>query len=116
MKKYFIAACLLLSGCTPIVPFFGWRPNFGHTYNAPVTEVAGSDWEFWFWVAILGAGIIFTPIGGYLISRLGKYKETIECTYDAINKAGDDKIEKELEASHSNKTYKLAQSLRGKAK
>ena len=115
MKK-FLAVCLLLSGCTPIVPILGWRPNFGHTYNAPVTETAGNDWYFWFWFAIIAATVIFTPIGGYLVARLRKYRETLDCTYTAINKMGDEKLEKELEASHSNQTYKLAQSIRGKSK
>ena len=114
MKKLLLA-CLFLCGCNPIVPVFGWRPNFGHTYNAPVTEAPGTDWEFWFWFAIIAATVVFTPVGGYLFARARKYKEALECTYDAIDKAKDDKIEKELVASHSNKTYKIAQSVRRKA-
>ena len=117
--RYLALLGILLSGCSVpsvVLPVIG-KPHIGNVthnvYNAPVTQ-ARTPWEIYFWATILIAALIFTPLGGMLISRLRKYKAAFTQTARAIEEAGDPGLKQELSYRHTDRTKDLVRSMKAK--
>lgn len=112
---------LFLTGCKMpgmILPVIG-KPHFGpvttNVYHGPVEQVA-SPWQYYFWLAIMGAVLIFTPLGGLLISRLRKWKTAFIQTARGIDEAGDPGLIMELRNKHTPETKDLVRGLKAKGR
>jgi hypothetical protein len=117
MRAALITLSLFLCGCSwpsLLVPVVG-KPHFGNItnneYHGAVSQTT-TQWEFYFWVLVLCAALIFTPLGGILISKLRSYKAALVQTAQGIKHAGDPGLTMELSSRMSDATKKIIRKLK----
>jgi hypothetical protein len=99
-----------------MIPVIG-KPHFGNVtsnvYNGAVTQKT-TPWEMYFWIAVLGSALLFTPLGGILLSKLRKYKAAFLQTAKGIEHAAEPGLKMELSDRMSDRTKALVKQLKAK--
>jgi len=63
-------------------------PHFGTVNNYYQSDVVNktTPWELYFWIAVIVASVVFTPLGGILVSKWRKWKATAVHTIKGVEK------------------------------
>jgi len=118
-RLYALLLPIFLTGCelpTGIIPIVG-KPHFGNTttnvYHGSVEQVQ-TPWQLYFWALVVISALIFTPLGGLLISRLRRYAKALRETTDGIERSGITEVKDALSRSQSTDTKKLVKHIKAK--